>query len=85
MLPGLRKLEGSIASFSLRWFMREYFLFSTMDAQLALALVITIVVTTLLVRGWSWILRAKDSHPELYRRRYAIRTVILLLLHSGDI
>ncbi len=56
-----------------------------MDAQLALALVITIVVTSLLVRGWNWILLMKNKHPELYRRRNAIRTLILLLLHSGDV
>jgi hypothetical protein len=56
-----------------------------MDAQLGISLVLTILVTTLLVRGWNWIRRAKTTHPELYRRRYTIRAWLILLLHFCEI
>ena len=56
-----------------------------MDVQLTITLLVTIVLTTLLVRGWTWLRQAKVKNPELYRQRYTIRTFVILLLHLGDL
>ena len=56
-----------------------------MDWRLVLLIAITISVTALIVWGLSWIDKNKEKYPALYKRRMLIRSLICLVLNSGDI
>lgn len=48
-----------------------------------LALIVTVVVISLIVWAWNWILRHKQTHPELYKNRYTIRAIVFVILQMG--
>jgi len=54
------------------------------QTQLILALIITIVLTSLLIWGTNWIKRNKEQHPEIYKGRGVIGTLVYLILNIGD-
>jgi hypothetical protein len=54
------------------------------STQLILALTITVVLTFLIVMGYDWIQKSKDTHPEIYKRRGLIGAILFLILNSGD-
>jgi hypothetical protein len=55
------------------------------QAELILTLGITIVLTSLIVLGANWIKKNKEKHPELYKHRRFIGTIIYFILSSGDL
>ncbi|HYF68359.1 MAG TPA: hypothetical protein VD884_09485 [Ohtaekwangia sp.] len=50
-----------------------------------LALIITVVLTTLIVWAEHWIKKHKDTHPEIYKNRYTFRVLLYLILQGGDL
>jgi len=55
------------------------------QTEFLLTLALTIVLTTLIVMGAHWIKKNKEKHPELYKRRGIIGSVIYLILNLGDL
>ena len=51
------------------------------QTELILALLITIVLTTEIVWGASWIKKNRLRHPEIYKRRGIIGGVLYVLLN----
>jgi hypothetical protein len=49
--------------------------------MLWLQLLITAVLTTLIVLGASWIKRNREKHPEIYKRRRVIGSLVYLILN----
>lgn len=50
-----------------------------------LTLIVTVILTTLLVKGASWIEKSKAAHPGIYKHRRTIYGLIYLLLNFGQI
>ncbi len=53
--------------------------------MLWLTLLITVVLTTLIVWGRSWILKNRETHPELFKYRGAIGMVLYIIFNLGDL
>ena len=53
--------------------------------EFVLTLALTIVLTSLIVMGSNWIKKNKEKHPELYKNRRFIGSVIYLMLNLGDL
>ena len=49
--------------------------------MLWLQLIITVVLTSLIVWGASWIKRNREKHPEIYKRRGIIGALVYLILN----
>ncbi len=45
-----------------------------------LTLIVTVVLTTLLVKGASWIEKSKATHPGIYKNRRTIYSLVLMLM-----
>jgi hypothetical protein len=54
------------------------------QTQLILALIITMILTSLLVWGANWIKRNRVKHPEIYESRGVIGALIYIILNIGD-
>jgi hypothetical protein len=50
-----------------------------------LLLTITVVITTLIVWGASWIRKNREKHPALYKNRGTIEMVVWLILNIPGI
>jgi len=46
-----------------------------------LTLIVTVILTTLLVKGASWIEKSKATHPGIYKNRRTIYGLVYLLMH----
>ena len=55
------------------------------QAEFLVTLALTIVLTSLIVMGANWIKKNKEKHPELYKRRRIIGSIIYLILNLGDL
>ena len=55
------------------------------QTEFLLTLTLTIVLTSLIVMGANWIKRNKEKHPEIYKHRGIIGSVIYLILNLGDL
>jgi hypothetical protein len=55
------------------------------QAELIMTLVITLVLTSLIVMGANWITKNREKHPELYKRKRIIGSIIYILLNLGDL
>ena len=55
------------------------------QTEFLLTMALTIVLTSLIVMGANWIKRNKDKHPEIYKRRGIIGSIIYLILNLGDL
>jgi len=55
------------------------------QTELLLTMALTIVLTFLIVRGANWIKRNKEKHPEIYKHRGIVGSVIYLILNLGDL
>ena len=55
------------------------------QTEFLLTLALTIVLTSLIVIGANWIKKNKEKHPELYKRRGFIGSIIYLILNLGDL
>jgi hypothetical protein len=53
--------------------------------EFLLTLALTIVLTTLIVMGSNWIKRNKEKHPELYKSRKIIGSIVYVILNLGDL
>ena len=53
--------------------------------EFLLTLTLTIVLTSLIVMGAIWIKRNKERHPEIYKHRGIIGSVIYVILNLGDL
>jgi 4-hydroxybenzoate polyprenyltransferase len=53
--------------------------------MLWLTLLITVVVTTLIVWGHSWIVKNRETHPALFKHRSAIGMVLFIVFNLGDL
>jgi len=51
-------------------------------ADLMLTLFLTVIITTLIIRGANWIKENREKYPELYKQRGLIGAIIYLLLNS---
>lgn len=54
------------------------------QAQLILAFVITVIVTSLIVWVANWIKRNRVKHPEVYESRGLIGGLLYIILNIGD-
>jgi hypothetical protein len=52
-----------------------------MSAQLIVILIVTVIITILLVRGRNWIIRNRETHPEIFKNRGVIGALIWILLN----
>ena len=55
------------------------------QTEFLLTIALTVVLTSLLVMGASWIKKNKEKHPKLYKRKGIIGSVIYLILNLGDL
>lgn len=55
------------------------------QTMLWLTLLITVVLTTFIVWGRSWILKNHETHPDLFKHRGAIGMVLYIIFNLGDL
>jgi len=55
------------------------------QSEFLLTMALTIVLTSLIVMGANWIKRNKEKHPEIYKHRGTIGSIIYLILNLGDL
>ena len=53
--------------------------------EFLLTLALTIVLTSLIVMTANWIKRNKEKHPEIYKRRGIIGSIVYVILNLGDL
>jgi hypothetical protein len=53
--------------------------------QLIATFIFTIVLTSLIVQGRSWIKRNKERYPVLYKSQTLINFILLITFNSGDL
>jgi hypothetical protein len=49
--------------------------------MLWIQLLITVIITTLILQGASWIKSHRHTHPALYKNRFAIWSIVWLILN----
>jgi hypothetical protein len=55
------------------------------QTEFLITMALTIVLTTLIVIGANWIKKNKEKHPELYKSRRIIGSIVYLILNLGDL
>lgn len=55
------------------------------QTEFLLTIALTVALTSLIVMGANWIKKNKEKHPNLYKRKGIIGSVIYLILNLGDL